>query len=148
MPLGPNSNPGLGSQASIPRGLAIKPSQWGPLTHTAGLCLPPRRKMCYWELWETLRAGETCTLTSGHAHLWLPFCQKKPETEDQPHTLTQRCPRKLATAGGPPGIVWDRLAVSHGHNMHLAKKCSEHGARGRPASVPNAIKFSQAFSPN
>lgn len=29
MTLGPNLNPGLGSQASIPRGLALKPSRLG-----------------------------------------------------------------------------------------------------------------------
>lgn len=77
MPLGPNPNPGLGSQASIHRGLATSPPDWGQLSHSAGFHLPPRRKTGCWEMRETLRAGEACTPTSGHSHLQRPLLLKE-----------------------------------------------------------------------
>lgn len=44
IPLGPN--PRTGIQVSVPP----SPIDWGHLRHTRGHCLPPRMKLCHWDL--------------------------------------------------------------------------------------------------
>ena len=130
---------------SFSRVLSLELSNWGTLSHTPQVHLPPRQKQCLSELWKSLRVRETFVTQQGHIQTLAPRRVKSWRLTPGHNSSLNSAPGKLPCAAAP---VWAPLSP---HVFQMAKtgprqeNAPGHRGQGNPKGCPtptNSHEFS------